>query len=66
MRSYEIVERAAKAIRDRGVSAELHVIRGSTHYGVYREGFAEARKVELAWFDKHLKSAPDTRTQPQH
>jgi dienelactone hydrolase len=50
-------ERAAEAIRARGVPAEYHVIKGITHYGIYREGFDEATKVELAWFDKHLKGA---------
>jgi len=50
-------ERAAAAIRKRGVPAEYQVIKGITHYGVYREGFDEATKLELAWFDKHLKGA---------
>ena len=51
-------ERAAAAIRERGVPAEYHVIKGITHYGIYREGFDEAANVELAWFNKHLKAAP--------
>jgi hypothetical protein len=50
-------ERAAEAIRARGVPAEYHVIKGITHYGIYREGFKEATDLELAWFDKHLKGA---------
>ena len=29
--------------------------KGITHYGVYAEGFEEATRVELEWFDKHLK-----------
>jgi hypothetical protein len=32
-----------------------HVIKDITHYGIYREGFAEATKLEIEWFDKHLK-----------
>lgn len=39
----------------RGVPSSFHVIAGITHYGVYGEGFAEATRVELEWFDKHLK-----------
>jgi|GEM_PF-33299 len=54
-------ERAAAAIRERGVPAEYHVIKGITHYGIYREGFEEATKLELAWFDKHLKGAPEAK-----
>lgn len=49
-------ERAAAAIRARGVPAECHVI---THYGVFQEGFDEATNLEVAWFEKHLKSGPD-------
>ena len=50
-------ERAAAAIRKRGVPAEYHVIKGITHYGIYREGFDEATRLELEWFNKHLKGA---------
>jgi hypothetical protein len=32
-----------------------NVVKGITHFGIYREGFAEATKVEIEWFDKHLK-----------
>ena len=49
------VERAAAAIRERGVAAEYRVLQGITHYGVYREAFDEATKLEVEWFDKHLR-----------
>ncbi len=39
----------------RGVPSGFHVIKDITHYGVYAEGFAEATRVELEWFDAHLK-----------
>jgi hypothetical protein len=39
----------------RGVPSDFHVIKGITHYGVYAEGFDEATRVELEWFDQHLK-----------
>jgi len=29
-----------------------------SHYGIYREGFSEATKLEIEWFDKHLKTNP--------
>ncbi len=51
------VERAQQSVTSRGVPTMLHVIKGITHYGVYGDGFAEATKVELEWFDRHLKGA---------
>lgn len=56
------VERVAAAIRERGVPAEYHVIKGITHYGIYKEGFEEATTLEVAWFDKHLKGATPAKT----
>jgi dipeptidyl aminopeptidase/acylaminoacyl peptidase len=49
------VESVHKALVERGVPSRYHVIPGITHYGVYREGFEEATRVELEWFDRHLK-----------
>lgn len=48
------VERVRDELVKRGVPTKLHVIKGITHYGVYREGFAEATKVEMEWFKEHL------------
>lgn len=49
------VRNAFEAIKAAGIPANFHVIKGITHYGVYRQGFDEATKVELEWFDRHLK-----------
>jgi dipeptidyl aminopeptidase/acylaminoacyl peptidase len=49
------VESVHKALVERGVPSRYHVIKGITHYGIYREGFEEATRVELEWFDRHLK-----------
>ncbi len=49
------VEAVHKNLRDRAVPSEYHIIKGITHYGVYREGFDEATRVELEWFNRHLK-----------
>lgn len=46
-------------IKARGVPTEYVVIKGITHYGIYREGAEEATKIELAWFDKYLKRKDD-------
>jgi dipeptidyl aminopeptidase/acylaminoacyl peptidase len=45
---YEVI----KARKD--VPVALHTIKGITHYGIYKEGFEEATKLELEWFGKHL------------
>ena len=57
------VESVHKALTERGVPSRYHVIKGITHYGVYGEGFDEATKVELEWFNQHLKpsAAPATK-----
>jgi dienelactone hydrolase len=66
----EVVAEAQRQIAARGVPSKYHVIKGITHYGIYREGFQEATTLELAWFDEHLKSsatkstAPNTETKP--
>ncbi len=52
-----VVEQVQKDIQKRGVPTGYHVIKGITHYGIYREGFSEATKLEIEWFDKHLKGA---------
>jgi dipeptidyl aminopeptidase/acylaminoacyl peptidase len=52
------VERVHLAIKARGIPTEYHVLKGITHYGVYGEGFDEATRLELAWFDRFLKETP--------
>lgn len=51
----DVVERVHQDLVKRGVPSAFHVIAGIAHYGVYAEGFAEATRLELEWFDKHLK-----------
>jgi dipeptidyl aminopeptidase/acylaminoacyl peptidase len=55
----DAVRRVHEGIKGRGVPSEFHVVKGITHFGIYREGFEEATNVELAWFDKHLKGTSD-------
>jgi dipeptidyl aminopeptidase/acylaminoacyl peptidase len=52
-----VAEQVSKEIQKRGVPSGYHVIKDITHYGIYREGFAEATRVEIEWFDQHLKGA---------
>ncbi len=40
-----------------GVEVQYHVMKGITHYGIYREAFEESANLALAWFDAHLKKA---------
>lgn len=51
------VEQAHQALSQRGIRSKYHIIRGITHYGVYRDGFEEATPVEIEWFNEHLKPA---------
>jgi cephalosporin-C deacetylase-like acetyl esterase len=53
----EIVAEAQRQIMARGVPSKYHVVKGITHYGIYREGFQEATALEIAWFEEHLKGA---------
>ena len=48
-------ERVAEILKSHGVPAEYHVLQGITHYGVYKEKFEEAARLELDWFTKYLK-----------
>jgi uncharacterized protein len=51
------VEAVSKSLQERNVPTSIHVIKGITHYGVYKEGFDEATRVEIEWFAKHLQGA---------
>lgn len=53
-----VVEQVNKDIQKRGVPSGYHVIKDITHSGIYREGFAEATKLEVERFGKHLKASP--------
>lgn len=37
------------------VPADYHVLPGITHYGVYREAFTDATRIEAAWFVQQLQ-----------
>jgi dienelactone hydrolase/Ca2+-binding EF-hand superfamily protein len=60
----DIVAEAQKQIAARGVPSKYHVVKGITHYGIYREGFQEATALEIAWFEEHLKGVKPTGTKP--
>ena len=49
-------ERVAESLKKRGVPVAYHVLKGITHYDIYRAGFEEATRLELDWFTKHLKN----------
>ena len=48
-------EKVSEILKKNGVPVAYHVMPGITHYGIYREAFEEATKLELEWFTKHLK-----------
>ena len=51
----DAVERVHQDLVKRGVPSAFHVLKGATHYSVYSEAFEEATRVELEWYDEHLK-----------
>lgn len=47
-----------KIIKRRGrVPVEYHVIRGISHYDIYRDSYRESTDLAVGWFNKHLKKA---------
>jgi acetyl esterase/lipase len=57
-------QKVADILKAKGVPVEYHVLPGISHYGVYKEAFAQATKLEIAWFDQHLKGAAEHATLP--
>jgi dipeptidyl aminopeptidase/acylaminoacyl peptidase len=55
--------RVAGILKANGTPVSYHVIPEIGHYGVYVEKFDEALKMELDWFDEHLK--PGDAAQPK-
>ena len=47
--------RVAEILEGRKVPVKYQVIPSIDHYGVYREAFADVSKIEIEWFDTHLK-----------
>jgi dipeptidyl aminopeptidase/acylaminoacyl peptidase len=62
--------RVAEILKANRTPVSYHVIPGIGHYGVYAEKFDEALKMELDWFDEHLKPAdsaqPKSGPQPKN
>ena len=51
-------ERVYETLKARKVPTSLHVLKDMTHYSVYKEGFEEATRLEIRWFETHLKKSP--------
>lgn len=47
--------RVAEILKSNGTTVKYHVIQDIGHYGVYGQKQGEALKMELDWFDEHLK-----------
>lgn len=52
--------RVAGILKERGVPVKYQVLKGITHYDIYRQGFAEATSLEMDWFTGHLKAPKKT------
>jgi dipeptidyl aminopeptidase/acylaminoacyl peptidase len=48
----------AEILKASGTPVEYHILPDIGHYGVYGAKFQDALKLELDWFDKHLKPTP--------
>ena len=61
--------RVAEILKANGTPVDYRVIPGIGHYGVYTNKFDEVLKMELDWFDEHLKPAhqarPNSEIQPK-
>ncbi len=49
--------RVADILRRKGTTVKYHIIADIGHYGVYGDKFEEALKMELDWFNQHLKKS---------
>jgi len=49
--------KVAEILQTSGVPVQSVIIPGIAHYGVYKEGFDQATKLEIEWFTKHLKAS---------
>lgn len=50
-----VVEAAHKDLGKRGVPSDFHILKGATCHSVCSEAFDEATRVEIEWFERHLK-----------
>jgi hypothetical protein len=54
-------KKVAEILRNNGTPVKYHILAGTTHYGIYREGFEAATALEIAWFEEHLKGSKNSR-----
>ena len=60
-------ERVAGILKTHNVPVAYHILKGITHYDIYRAGFEEATRLELEWFTRHLQKStvePESKKQP--
>jgi dienelactone hydrolase len=49
-------QRLAEILAEQERTVTYHVIPDAPHYAVYKTHFAEVTKMQIAWFDRHLKA----------
>ncbi len=47
--------RVAELLKRKGATVKYHIVEDMSHYGIYGKRQAEVLKMELEWFDQHLK-----------
>jgi len=57
MNNAENGKRVFDLLQQNKTPSEYHVLPGISHYGVYKESFAEATRLAAAWFHAHLDRA---------
>ncbi|MFP6899459.1 MAG: alpha/beta fold hydrolase [Opitutales bacterium] len=45
----------ADILKKQGRTVSYHVLKGASHYSIYKENFEDALKIEIDWFNQHLK-----------
>jgi len=45
----------AGILAKQGTTVRYHVLKGATHYSIYKEFFTETLKLQISWLDEHLK-----------
>jgi dipeptidyl aminopeptidase/acylaminoacyl peptidase len=45
----------ADILKKQGTAVSYHILKGASHYSIYKEYFTETLKLQIDWFDKHLK-----------
>jgi dipeptidyl aminopeptidase/acylaminoacyl peptidase len=49
-------KRVADILKEEGTIVKHYLLKGATHYSIYKEYFTETLKLQIDWFQEHLKN----------